>query len=241
MTQDFKNITDSMLFFAKMSHELKSPIHGIIGLSEYLMNNWNNIDNYKKKSCIDDLHSTVFDIKQLIEKLFQLTILTSNNIEYNLEKINIIELIETVIEQNNRFVGNVICSTLLESKYQKILINIDPFWIKQLLSNLINNAIKHSGAKKIEIKINCQKLGSRENLVISVIDDGCGIPKKEFDSLFHPFQQGSNVNELLKGSGLGLSICKEIILAHNGEIWIENNQTKGICVNFSLPKSEVSL
>ena len=241
MTKNFKNITDSMLFFAKMSHELKSPIHGIIGLSEYLMNNWNNIDNYKKKSCIDDLHSTVFDIKHLIEKLFQLTILTSNNIEYNLEKINIIELIETVIEQNNRFVGNVICSTLLESKYRKILINIDPFWIKQLLSNLINNAIKHSGAKKIKIKINCQKLDSRENLVISVIDDGRGIPKKDFDNLFHPFQQGSNVNKILKGSGLGLSICKEIILAHDGDIWIENNQTKGISVNFSLPNSEVSL
>jgi K+-sensing histidine kinase KdpD len=241
MTQDLKRITDSMLFFSKMSHELRTPIHGITGLSEYLRDNWNNLDTYKKKSCINDLYSSVFDITELIEKLFQLTSLSSD-VRYNFEKTNVVELMETVVEQNNRFMHNAsYTSLILESDEQEILINVDPFWIRQLLSNLINNAIKHSGATNIKIKINWQELSSKKNLVISVVDDGCGIPQKDLDTLFTPFQQGSNINETLKGSGLGLSICKEIVAAHDGEIWIKNNYKKGVSVSFSLPKSEASL
>ena len=99
----------------------------------------------------------VFDITELIEKLFQLTSLSSD-VRYNFEKTNVVELMETVVEQNNRFMHNTsYTSLILESDEQEILINVDPFWIRQLLSNLINNAIKHSGATNIKIKIKLTK------------------------------------------------------------------------------------
>lgn len=243
MTQDLKEFTDSMLFFSKMSHELKTPIHGIIGLSEYLSNNWRYLDDYRKRSCINDISLTAFEITDLITKLFQLATVSGGNEKINCDfkKINIVNLVKKVIKQNNRFLHDENVKLIVESPAREVFVNADPFWIQQVLSNLIGNSIKHSGARNVKVRISFSESESDESLVVSVVDDGSGIAQNDLRYLFTPFRNGSDLDKIVRSSGLGLLICKEIIDAHNGKIWVKNNNPQGVDVSFSLPKMEVSL
>ena len=235
--QDFKKIFNNTSLFSKVSHELRTPVHGIKGLAEYLRNNWEKLDEKTKKSCMDDIFGSACSLEDIIEKLFQLANFSDNNINFHFEKVDIIKVVQDAVERNNLFITDKNAVNLfLECVDKEIKISIDQFWIKQLVSNLISNAIKHSRAKNIKVKINSEKTVGSKNMVISVIDDGVGIPSKELGTIFEAFKQGSNINESLKGSGLGLAICKEIVVAHGGEIWAKNNETGGTSVSFSLSK-----
>ena len=195
------------------------------------------LDEKTKKSCMDDIFESACSLEDIIEKLFQLANFSDNNINFHFEKVDIIKVVQDAVERNNLFITDKNAVNLfLECADKEIKISIDQFWIKQLVSNLISNAIKHSRAKNIKVKINSEKVADSKNVVISVIDDGVGIPSKELSSIFQAFKQGSNINESLKGSGLGLAICKEIVVAHGGEIWAKNNETGGTSVSFSLSK-----
>ena len=243
MTKNLKNVFDDVLFFSKISHELRTPIHGIRGLSEYLRDNWETLDDSKKKLYIEDISMAVSFLGDLVEKLFQLAHLNSNsNINCSFEKTDVVKVVETVVEQNNLFILDKNSLHLFsECDDKEIIVHADQFWINQLLSNLITNAMKHSGAKNIKVKIDSQKLAHEKKLVISVIDDGLGVPLNDLDTIFDPFKQGSNIDKSLRGSGLGLTICKEIVTAHGGAIWVKNNDTSGTNISFSLPERAVSL
>jgi K+-sensing histidine kinase KdpD len=235
--QDFKTIFNNTSFFSKVSHELRTPVHGIKGLAEYLRNNWETLDEKTKKTCMNDIFESAYTLEDIIEKLFQLTNFSDNNINFHFEKVDLIKVVKAAVERNNLFITDKNSVKLfLDCEDKEININIDQFWIKQLVSNLINNALKHSHAKNIKVKINSESNLNSKGLIISVIDDGIGIPLKELDSIFEAFKQGSNINESLKGSGLGLAICREIVAAHGGEIWARNNETGGTNVSFSLSK-----
>ena len=235
--QDFKKIFNNTSLFSKVSHELRTPVHGIKGLAEYLRNNWEKLDEKTKKSCMDDIFESTCSLEDIIEKLFQLANFSDNNINFHFEKVDIIKVVQDAVERNNLFITDKNAVNLFsECEDKEIKISIDQFWIKQLVSNLISNTINHSRAKNIKVKINSEIIADSKNVVISVIDDGVGIPSKELSSIFQAFKQGSNINESLKGSGLGLAICKEIVVAHGGEIWAKNNETGGTSVSFSLSK-----
>lgn len=235
--QEFKTVFNNTSFFSKVSHELKTPVHGIKGLAEYLRNNWKILDEKTKKLCMDDIFESACTLEDTIKKLFQLANFSNNNINFHFEKVNLIKVVKAVVERNNLFITDKNSVNLfLDCEDKEININIDQFWIKQLVSNLINNALKHSHATNIKVKINSESNLNSKGLIISVIDDGIGIPSKELDSIFEAFKQGSNINESLKGSGLGLAICREIVAAHGGEIWARNNKTGGTNVSFSLSK-----
>jgi len=237
MSQNSEPEFNKLSFFSKISHELRTPIHGISSLSDYLSNNWATLDDDIKKSCINDISKAGNLLKDLVERFFELCCVHENNISCYLEKINIVKIAEKTVEHNNLFITDKNSLNLfLECNKKEIYVDIDQFWISRLLSNLISNAIKHSDAKNIQVKIDLlQNDSSGQNLIISVADDGIGIPQGELNSIFDPFRQSSNTKKSLKGSGLGLTICREIIKAHGGEIWAKNNDEGGTTISFNLP------
>ena len=236
MSQNSEPEFNKISFFSKISHELRTPIHGISGLSDYLRDNWPILDDDIKKSCITDISKAGNLLKDLVEKFFELCCVHENNISCYLERINIVKIVEKTVENNNLFILDKNSINLfLECNEKEIYVDIDQFWISRLLSNLISNAIKHSDAKNIQVKIDLQNNSSSQNLIISVADDGIGIPKGELNTIFDPFRQSSNTKNFSKGSGLGLTICKEVIKAHGGEIWAKNNDEGGTTMSFNLP------
>jgi signal transduction histidine kinase len=110
---------------------------------------------------------------------------------------------------------------------------IDEMRIMQVLANLVENAVKFS-EKGSRIRI--EAAPARNNVIVTVSDEGIGIPAELLDKVFDRFYQAEHiVINSQKGSGLGLSICKGIITAHGGKIWVESKQGEGSRFSFSLP------
>jgi signal transduction histidine kinase len=122
------------------------------------------------------------------------------------------------------------------SNYVKrdILVNVDVHRIEQVLINLIKNAIDFVPKETGTIKVNVELLDT--NVIISVKDNGCGIPKEELVHLFRKFYQSDmSKNRERNSTGLGLSICSSIISLHNGKMWAESATGCGTTIKFQLP------
>ena len=134
--QNFKTIFNNTSFFSKVSHELRTPVHGIKGLAEYLRNNWKILDEKTKKLCMDDIFESACALEDNIEKLFQLANFSDNNINFHFEKVDLIKVVKAAVERNNLFITDKNSVKLfLDCEDKEININIDQFWIKQLVSN----------------------------------------------------------------------------------------------------------
>lgn len=228
-------------FLPKIAHELRTPLHGILMVSNYLAEYWESTDNELKRSCIKDIANATSRLQDLTNNFLKSQQEIEENINCKLSPTNIVQVAEEAINNCKILLFDKETVNLsLECKTDKKVVLADQIWIKQLFLNLIHNAIKHSKAKNIKVEVDLQKKSSNNNLIVAVIDDGVGIPKNKLDSIFTPFERGlarqKSRNENQKGIGLGLSICQEIIEAHDGEIWAENNDPgKGASIKFTLP------
>ena len=236
------------------AHELKNPIQPILGLSSHLLN---NIPDKK-----DDLINIIKIINRNARKLIQLTSdildvtkIETNNLNLDKELFNPNDLISDIIEdyknqidkENIKLEHEFICCKndkdyelekneriIKKDTINQICILADKNRISQVLSNLLNNAIKFTTAEKGIIKIIVEKKhDDTEKVYIHIKDTGNGIDSSIIHHLFSKFSTKSK-----GGTGLGLYISKSIIKAHGGNIWAKNNNEdgeRGATFSFSLP------
>lgn len=228
-------------FLAKVSHELKSPIHGILGISEYLLDNWEEVDDNKKKICLSELNNTAGALNFLVLSLLNTHAIDNEEIRYNLSKIHFKDHIDSIMSSVRIFLihkQGLSIKTDIDVETDEIL--ADSVWFKQLLSNIFINAIKFSSDGEIVFKIREGDIQGKNYYIFSVSDEGEGVPEKELPSIFRPFETGARDMGSSIGVGLGLSICAEIVKAHGGEIRGYNNKDRGLTVEFTIPKLENS-
>ena len=234
---DFNQDENSVPYLSKLGHELKTPIHGIQGLAEYLMNNWDATNAETQKKCIESIHEASVRLMELVN-----TISSDNynqeSIGFNFAKTNLVDVIKTTVDNfRNVHLLNKSIELELNIHIDDFISDIDEFWCQQLLTNLLVNSLNYSSKGTISVDVRPKVLEDIEYLVISVADEGVGIPESELASIFAPFNRGSRTNVITKGSGLGLSICREIVQAHGGAIAATNNEKIGSTVEFSIPKT----
>ena len=245
-------INDKILneFIHTAAHELLNPIQPILGLSEIAKNR--TIDKEQKKF-LEIINKNAKKIKKLSENILDITKIESNSFTLNKEEFDIVELLLNIKDEYkiNSNLENKTLATILLIKHNNQLANIitnyhnhgnddfiiyaDKIRINQVITNLINNAMKFSSNSPITIiaEKKYDNISKKEELVISVKDTGIGIDDKIFPKLFSKFATMSTK----EGTGLGLYICKNIIEAHGGKIWANNNDEdgKGATFSFSLP------
>lgn len=218
--------------FSKLGHEMKVAVHGINGVSSYTYNNWNVIDEDVKKNNLKVIMDTSNNLRDLLESL-----LTSGDrmqkLEFSFQNIDIVnatKMATTYFQDLNAI--NEQIEIKFESEIKECFVSADQFWIVQLLTNLLSNAINYSANGSITVGLH----KDAEKCMISVSDEGVGIPEDELDSIFEPFQSGSNEStKEYNSTGLGLAICREIVEAHGGTIHATNNELAGSTVEFSIP------
>jgi signal transduction histidine kinase len=219
---------------ANISHELATPLTNIYGYMEALTDNVIRDKNEKEKTLILVKKETERLIK-LTRELKSLSLLESDHFNLIPEKININKLIKNTLKNFN-----------LKIKSKKLIIKenfasnlpaakIDPNKFQQAFSNIIDNAINHTPAKG-EIKIKTEQKG--DLLIISVKDSGKGIKKEDLPFIFERFYQG-NKSRSGQGEniGIGLTIVKKIVEAHQGKIEVFSQKNKGAQFIISLPKN----
>jgi two-component system sensor histidine kinase VicK len=215
-------------FINVAAHELRSPIQPVLGLSELLLNQEGNIEQYR--DLINVIIRNARRLHQLTENILDVSKIDSHTLELYKEKVNINEKIRKVINEVNCQIhnSNELKIVFLERE-NPVYLEADKIRLYQIMANLLSNAIKFTKIGTICVSVDVKD--NSNELVISVKDSGEGIHPAIIPRLFTKFATRSNM-----GTGLGLFISKSIIEAHGGRIWAENNADgKGATFSVSLP------
>ena len=222
-------------FLANMSHEIRTPMNSILGFAEVILNTTS--ENHQKNYLKTILNSGK-TLLSLINDILDLSKIEAGRLEFFPEPTNLKILINELVQL---FVfklkeKNIDFSIEIDKEFPDAII-IDDLRIRQILLNLIGNAVKFTNEGFVKVKIDV--LQRRKNLVdlqIKVIDSGIGIEKSNYNSLFDTFsQQSGQISRKYGGTGLGLAITKRLVELMDGEINVESEIGRGSCftVHFS--------
>jgi heavy metal sensor kinase len=224
-------------FTADASHELRTPLTVVRGNLELLLRQKQVSKDFPNEDHSEILSQTLEETERLskvVSQLMELAQLDSREIELEREPFDLTELVATTADQMQLLAEDKGVKLHTELK-QELVVRADRYRIKQVLLNLIDNAIKYCPVgSEVYIKL----LNDHTSVVLEVIDNGPGIPS---DSLYHLFDRFYRIDRArsreLGGSGLGLSICKSICEAHGGTIEVSSPQQGGSTFRVVLPSS----
>lgn len=229
--QELNNSKDK--FFSIIAHDLKSPFQGLLGCSNFLLNEFDSLDNKDKLKLAQDINGASNNLYKLIENLLHWSRMQRSNIEFQAERINLFDEVNYVFKILERSASNKNIQ-LINKAAKSLHINADLNMLNSVFQNLISNAIKFT-PKGGSITITSVKRG--DFIEVSVTDSGVGIKTEDLSKLFridsHFSTKGTNNEE---GTGLGLILCKEMIEKHQCKIWAESEYGKGTSFKFTIPK-----
>ncbi len=211
-----------------VSHELRTPLSSVLGFSEMLL--MKELKPERQKKYLKTIHKEATRLTNLINDFLDLQRMESGKQEYTMElhSVNAIAM-EGVEKFKHETKHNI--NIVDNARFARAKVDRDR--ITQVFTNLISNSIKFS-PEGGDVTITLQN--QKEDLVVTIKDQGMGIPEGSLANIFDKFRRSDNSEtRKIGGTGLGLSICKEIIEAHGGEIRMESIENVGTTVHFSLP------
>lgn len=223
-------------FMEGMSHELLTPLNGIIGFVELIYHGKVGEVNKEQKEYLGDVLFSSRHLHELICNFLNLQLLQSKQMQFYPEKTNIKEVIIEVCNSINDYVENKSLSLDIQVNKDLEVIFIDPVRLKQIFYNLLSNAVKFSRQNgKITVRV---LTDANENMKIEVEDDGIGMSTEDVNKLFLPFQK-INLTEGKRhqGAGLGLVLTRMIVEALNGQIGAKSSIDQGSTFFVVLPRT----
>ena len=222
-------------FLANLGHELRTPLSSIIGYSELLDSLTLGELNEVQKKASESIYRNAERLRSLIDSLLYLSYVNSGKIEYNFELMHIGSAIDEAIARVAEELEDKGITVDKKISHEISFMKAEPAKIQELLHNILDNAIKFSNKNgKIEIDAHLEE--EENTLKIEISDYGIGIPYDKVNNLFTLFHQvDGSMSRRHGGTGVGLYICKNIVAAHNGSIWIVSKEGKGTTVHVSLP------
>ncbi|WP_068467400.1 hybrid sensor histidine kinase/response regulator [Candidatus Protochlamydia phocaeensis] len=227
------------LFLGMAAHDLRNPLTAIQAYSDILLEKLTDLGNPDVIKLLNRIQKSSHSILVLINDLLDLAAIESGMVKLNLVQTNLDELIKEGIALNAIKAEQKQIDISFKQESPHIpSICCDPEKIEQVLNNLINNAIKYS-RPQTHITISLARVN--EKVLVTIQDQGVGIPQKEMENLFNPFTKTSaKTTGGETSTGLGLAIAKRIIHEHKGNIWAESEVGKGSTFHFTLPLETAS-
>lgn len=220
-----------------ISHDLRTPLTAISGNASNLMSNGDSFSPEVKKELYTDIYDDAMWLINLVENLLAVTRIEEGRINLHLSEDLVDDAVEEALRHINR--KSVEHSITVDHKEEYLLAKMDAKLIVQVIINIVDNAIKYT-PKGSHIVIRTEKRGDKA--VVSISDDGEGIPDEIKARVFDMFYSGANkIADSRRSLGLGLSLCKSIVSAHGGEISVRDNYPRGTVFTFTLPTSEVHI
>lgn len=224
-------------FLARMSHELRTPLNSILGFSQLLLMDQMNTLQPIQKENVNRILNGGQHLLELINEVLDLSKIESGSSNLNIENVSLLYLVQEVHELVEPMAAkdNISIQSSLEGD-QDILVLADRVRLKQVLLNLTSNALKYNKSNG-KVSIFCHQLQDAQ-IKISISDTGLGISEKDLKIIFEPFQRIQSSSQNIEGTGIGLSISKQLIKAMNGSIEVESELDRGSCFNIILPAGE---
>ena len=222
-------------FLSNMTHEIRTPINGIIGITNILKES-NNLKKEDFKN-IETINSSAQSLMLIVNEILDFSKIGAEKINIDNKPLILRDLIDDI--------GNIMVGNIGDKKIEIIIhvnhnipdyILADIYRLRQILINLVNNAIKFTKSGYIILEVFTYQKKEINYLKFSIKDTGIGIPKDKIGNLFQPFTQlDMSSSKKYAGTGLGLSICKELLELMEGKIWVSSDQSCGSEFSFNLP------
>jgi signal transduction histidine kinase len=225
-------------FMSMVSHELRVPLASIKESIAIVLDGVIGRITKEQRDCLDIAKRNVDRLNRLIGDLLDFNKLEAGKMNFEMQANNANEIAKEVYDTMLPVAKEKGINLVLELDGSLPRASFDKDKVNQVLSNLVNNALKFTEEGSITIATSKRE----DTIQISVSDTGCGIKKEDLPRLFHEFEQLETVGiEKTRGTGLGLAISKEIITRHSGEIRAESELGKGTTFFFTLPIQEMEL
>jgi signal transduction histidine kinase/ActR/RegA family two-component response regulator len=218
-------------FLANMSHEIRTPMNSIVGFSR-LLEKGGTPEEMKQYTSI--IQKSSDNLLRLIDDIINLSRIEAGDMEMKLSEVSLFEMFtelkdEYTLELSNRGKSSIKLDMVLPDPGLKC--QADPMRLKQVLTNLLDNAVKFTDAG--EITLRCERM--KDYLQFSVEDTGTGLKAGERERIFEQFVKFNHTRTNYEGSGIGLSIARKIVELSGGRIWVESEEDKGSRFYFTLP------
>jgi signal transduction histidine kinase/CheY-like chemotaxis protein len=246
-------------FLANMSHELRTPLNSIIGFSMVILKGIDGPITELQKTDLNAIHQSGQHLLAIINDILDLSKIESGKMEMMKEVMDIGRVAEDVVATGSALIRGKPVNLLMELDGSLPLINADKIRIRQVMLNMLSNAIKFTDNGEIKLKIRKARYGDlgfvKENLnsycpkrmiakdgdyiLVSVSDSGIGIKMDDMPKVFEEFRQidSSSVRKE-GGTGLGMAISRKFIELHGGEIWVESRFGRGSTFHFVIPAGD---
>lgn len=228
-------------FLANMSHELRTPLNAIIGFSEMMMKEtFGPLGNAKYQEYLGDIHVSARHLLEIINEVLDMSKIEAGKIELDEQEMNVGEAIESVARMmaSRAFSGGIKIEETIAPSLPPLL--ADPRLVRQVLINLVSNAVKFSRpGGHIGIIAELRHDG---DLMIRVEDTGIGIPRDRIQQALEPFgqiHQSAHAASEVQGTGLGLPLAKAMVELHGGYLTLDSDTNKGTRVSVVFPSRRV--
>ena len=234
-------------FLANISHELRTPMHGILSFSSIGLRNAGYSSRKKLQTYFERIHQSGQRLLLLLNDLLDLSKLEAEKMDFNFTCNSLEDLVSMVISELKALFAEKKLTIKIIGNEIDTSITCDKERIMQVIHNLLSNAVKFSHPDSIitiafsyttiEDKSTREKrlINKQSAIKVDVKDEGVGVPVNELETIFDPFVQSSKTNTGAGGTGLGLAICKEIVEGHHGVIKAQSIFGQGTTISFSIP------
>ncbi|MGI5834984.1 MAG: GAF domain-containing protein [Chloroflexota bacterium] len=224
-------------FISLVSHELRTPLTSIKGAASTLLRHYSTLDEKMREELLRDVDEESDRLYRLVENLLDFSRSEAGVIRLATEPVSLGKLAAKVVQKAKQRAGKLRFNLSIPPELP--LAEADPLRIEQVLRNLLDNSIKYSPDGG-EIELAAQVVDNK--LLVSVRDQGIGIASDQQEKIFERFQRAAEANDgRIQGVGLGLAICRRLVEAHGGTIWVESELGKGSTFFFTLPIVEEEL
>ncbi len=222
-------------FVANISHELRTPLQSILGFSE--LGIYRSDEKSQLRLMFDDIHASGLRMLELVNNLLDISKIESTVGAFRFATEDVRDSLSAVVQELAPLAARRQVGFALELPPEPLRASVDKVRIEQVFRNVLANGIKFS-PEGGTLTVRCaaeQPPGGRRSVVVSVQDEGPGVPEAERELIFQPFVQSSATRQGYGGTGLGLAICRKIVEAHAGQIGVRPAPLRGSMFEIRLP------
>jgi two-component system CheB/CheR fusion protein len=228
-------------FLSMMSHELRTPLNAIIGYARMMETGRGGPLTEKQAKYLQNIAASGTHLLTIINDLLDLSKIEAGKMNVTYECVDIIPLMDDVKSMMSELAQLKKVQLLFEVPLDIGTLESDPARIKQIMINLISNAIKFNRSEKGSVWVRLSRNTETQKLLVEVQDVGIGIPPEKISMLFQKFTQVDNsAGRQHEGTGLGLALTKELIALHGGDITVESEVGAGTTFRFWLPLKQTT-